>query len=52
MDAREFGGKDRNLTGEHLWARRYSVSTVGFEMEQARQYICAQEEADGMKGQF
>ena len=50
--AREFGGKDRNFTGEHLWARGYAVSTVGFELEQVRQYIRAQEEADGSKGQF
>ena len=50
--AREFGGKDRNFTGEHLWARGYAVSTVGFEIEQVRQYIRAQEEADGRKGQF
>jgi putative transposase len=50
--AREFGGKERNFTGEHLWARGYAVSTVGFELEQVRQYIRAQEEADGSKGQF
>ena len=50
--ARQFGGKDRNFTGEHLWARGYAVSTVGFELEQVRQYIRAQEEADGSKGQF
>ena len=47
--AREFAGKDRNFTGEHLWARGYAVSTGGFELEQIRQYIRAQEEADGMK---
>ena len=50
--ARQFGGKDRNFTGEHLWARGYAVSTVGFELEQVRQYIRAQDEADGSKGQF
>jgi putative transposase len=44
-------GKERNFTGEHLWARGYAVSTVGFELEQARQYIREQEEADGA-GQF
>ena len=32
-------GKERNFTGEHLWARGYAVSTVGFELEQIRQYI-------------
>ena len=50
--ARQFGGKERNFTGEHLWARGYAVSTVGFELEQVRQYIRAQDEADGSKGQF
>jgi len=25
-------GKERNFTGEHLWARGYAVSTVGFEL--------------------
>ncbi len=50
--ARQFSGKERNFTGEHLWARGYAVSTVGFELEQVRQYIRAQDEADGSKGQF
>jgi len=50
--ARQFSGKERNFTGEHLWARRYAVSTVGFELGQVRQYIRAQDEADGSKGQF
>jgi len=40
-------GRERNFTGEHLWARGYEVSTVGFELEQIRQYIRDQEEADG-----
>src|SRR6516165_1240801 len=31
--------KERNFTGEHFWARGYAVSTVGFELEQVRQYI-------------
>jgi len=30
--ARPFGGKERNCTGEHCWARGYAVSTVGFEL--------------------
>jgi putative transposase len=50
--ARQFGGKERNFTGEHLWARGYAVSTLGFELEEVRQYIRAQDEADGSKGQF
>jgi putative transposase len=40
-------GRERNFTGEHLWARGYAVSTVGFEREQIRQYIRDPEEADG-----
>jgi putative transposase len=50
--ARQFSGKERNFTGEHLWARGYAVSTVGFELEQVRQCIRAQDEADGSKDQF
>ena len=48
--ARMFG-KERNFTGEHFWARGYAVSTVGFELEQVKQYIRDQEEADG-NGRF
>ena len=44
-------GREQNFTGEHLWARGYAVSTVGFELEQIRQYIREQEEADGI-GRF
>jgi putative transposase len=50
--ARELCGRERNFTGEHLWARGYAVSTVGFELEQVCQYIRAQEEADGLKKSF
>ena len=45
-------GRERNFTGEHLWARGSAVSTVGFEREQIRQYIRDQEEADGSDGRF
>ena len=45
-------GKERNFTGEHFWARGYAVSTVGFELEQVRQYIREQDVADGADGQF
>ncbi len=45
-------GKERNFTGEHLWARGYAVSTVGFELEEVRRYIREQEEADGAAGKF
>ena len=44
--ARQYGGKERNFTGEHFWARGYSVSTVGFEIETIRRYIREQEDAD------
>ena len=44
-------GKERNFSGEHFWARGYAVSTVGFELEQVRQYIREQDAADG-SGQF
>ena len=40
------------LYWEHFWARGYAVSTVGFELEQVRQYIRQQETADGAAGQF
>ena len=39
-------GKERNFSGEHFWARGYAVSTVGFELEQVRQYIREQDAAD------
>jgi putative transposase len=50
--AKQVCGKERNFTGEHLWARGYAVSTVGFEIEQVRQYIRDQEEADGIGEEF
>jgi len=43
----EVCGKERNFTGEHLWARGYAVSAVGFELEHVRQYMRNQEEVDG-----
>ena len=46
------GGKERNFSGEHFWARGYAVSTVGFELEQVKQYIHEQEAADGNNGSF
>ena len=42
-------GKERNFSGEHFWARGYAVSTVGFELEQVRQYIREQDAADGKR---
>lgn len=39
-------GKERNFVGEHLWARGYAVSTVGFELDAVKRYVREQEEAD------
>jgi putative transposase len=45
-------GKERNFTAEHYWARGYAVSTVGFELNEVRQSIREQEDADGTAGRF
>lgn len=44
--------RERNFTGERLWAPGYAVSTVGFELQQVRRYIREQEEADGEGRKF
>jgi len=44
--ARQFGGRERNFTGEHFWARGYCVSTVGYQEEQVRRYIREQDASD------
>jgi putative transposase len=44
--AREFGGKQRNYTGEHFWARGYAISTVGYDEQKIRKYIREQEVDD------
>lgn len=31
--AHQFGGKQRNFTGEHFQARSYAVSMAGFELK-------------------
>jgi putative transposase len=49
--AREFAGKERNFTREHFWARGYAVSTVGFNVEQVKAYIRAQD-AEDEQGRF
>ena len=43
--ARTFGGRKRNFTGYHFWARGYWVSTVGHDEQAVREYI-RQQEAD------
>ncbi len=37
--ARQLGEKQRNFSGENLWARGYAVSTVGFELDKIKDYI-------------
>lgn len=44
--ARVYGGKKRNFTGQHFWARGYFVSTVGRDEQLIREYIRHQEEED------
>ena len=44
--ARQFGGLQRNFSGERFWARGYAVSTVGFELDKIRDYIRRQEHED------
>ncbi len=44
--ARTFGGRQRNFTGEHFWARGYFVSTVGRDEKTIRAYIQRQEQED------
>lgn len=44
--ARNHGGRKRNFTGAHFWARGYFVSTVGRDEAVVRQYIQNQEKED------
>ena len=44
--ARTFGGRQKNFTGEHFWARGYYVSTVGIDEAMIRRYIEQQEDED------
>ncbi len=44
--ARTYGGRQKNFTGEHFWARGYYVSTVGVDEGVIRQYIRQQEDED------
>jgi len=54
--ARQFAGRKRNFNGEQFWARGYSVSTVGFELDQVKNYVKHQELLDtqvfGESGEF
>jgi len=49
--ARNFGGRTKNFTGQHFWARGYHVSTVGRDEEAIRQYIKKHEAVDKMHDQ-
>ena len=44
--ARNFGGRERNFTGEVFWARGYFVSTVGLDESMVQAYIRNQEHED------
>ncbi|MCF8089984.1 MAG: IS200/IS605 family transposase [Desulfotignum sp.] len=44
--ARKFGGRKKNFTGQHFWARGYHVFTVGRDEETIRQYIRKHEDED------
>jgi len=44
--ARTFMWKKRNFVGQHLWAERYFVSTVGRDEAVIREYIRHQEVDD------
>ena len=46
--ARQFGGRKRNFNGEQFWARGYSVSTVGFELDQIKNYVKHQDQLDSL----
>ena len=49
--ARQFGGKLKNFTGEHFWARGYAVSAVGYELELVKRDI-REQEAEDQAGRF
>lgn len=44
--ARTYGGQRKNFSGQDFWARGYSVSTVGKDEKNVREYIRRQEEED------
>ena len=44
--ARSVGGRRRNFTGQHFWARGYFASTVGRDEKAIREYIRRQEAED------
>ena len=50
--ARHYGGRKRNFSGQHFWARGYYVSTVGRDEETIREYIQRQEGEDRRQDQL
>ena len=44
--ARVYGERKRNFVGQHFWARRYFMSTVGRDEGVIREYIKNQEKED------
>lgn len=44
--ARVYGERQRNFAGQHFWAGRYFVSTVGRDEKVIREYIRNQEKED------
>ena len=50
--ARNYGGRKRNFSGQHFWARGYYVSTVGRDEGTIRAYIQRQEAEDQRQDQL
>ena len=50
--ARTYSEKQRNVTGQHFWARGYFVSTVGRDEKTIRDYIRKQETEDARMDQM
>lgn len=50
--ARQFGGRQRNFTGENFWARGFFVSTMGLDEQIVRAYIRNQEAEDNRYDQM
>ena len=50
--ARAYGGRQRNFSGYHFWARGYYVSTVGRDEKSIREYIKKQESNDQRRDQM
>ena len=47
-----YGGRKRNFSGQHFWARGYYVSTVGRDEGTIREYIQRQEAEDQRQDQL